>query len=227
MEKTQKLFDAEIKRKRDLLLLKNACDFPAIMHYWQRTQKTFEETGYKEYKDPSAQNRYQNPATAHYQANAFDFWTHPMDADYTVELARFAVPYGGIGVIRRLYQWVSGFCEATDWGNPVKGNADVDSIEWFLRVEQFTGALPARLISPSPALPGAPYDDLNHIRYLWFMPHSGDSQVNLVVPGKSLVRFVARCPIPQVEYRIMGRLAGYVQSSEYNNAAGFNASKGF
>ena len=98
MTKAIQLYDAEIKRKRDRLLLKNAADFPKIVKFWEKTREQFQtQGGYVEYKRAERQNIFQNPATAHYREHAYEPWDNAqIITDMTVELARFTVAKGSI-----------------------------------------------------------------------------------------------------------------------------------
>lgn len=227
---TMKLYNDEIKRKRDLLLLKNAADFPAIVHFWERTRKEFaDREGYLEYKRADRQNLFQHPATAHYREHAYEPWSnaHTVNA-MTVELARFTVPQGSSGIVRKLFQWVEGYTDINQWGDPLTNNAVVDGVVWHLRLSNFNGAVDPRLISDSPFLPGQPYPDLPFIQYLWFLPQAAGSDINLVVPGGFSLRLIARIPARgQDDINFMGRLVGYWQSSEYPMESSLNVKKGF
>jgi len=230
MPNSMQLYDAEIKRKRDLLLLQNAADFPTIVKFWEKTRADFRSKGgWAEYKRPERENIHQNPATAHYREHAFAPWSNAQIlTDMTVELSRFTVPKGSIGVVRKLFQWVEGYTDIDHWGDPVTQNAVVDGILWHLRLCNFTGASAPRLISDSPFLPGQPYPDLPFVRYLWFLPQAAGHDLNLVVPGGFSLRLIARIPARQQEdLNFLGRLVGYWQSSEYPLEASLNVKKGF
>lgn len=228
---TIEIFDREIKRKRDLLLLKHAAAFPTVIKYWKKTQAAFSARGgYVEYKDPARQNIFQAPASAHYKEHYFDPYFHDtQDPAISVELARFAVPSGSIGVIRRLNQWVSGFSRLPNWGEPFHNMPFIDDIIWSLRLDTFDGAQAARLVAASPTLPGIPHSDLPEIRYLWYLPNADQSDLALIVPGGYVLRFIALLPpnASQSGYRVMGRLCGYWQSSEYKLEAAANLARGW
>lgn len=226
----ENVFAIEIARKMQLKPLGRAANFPKTLKQWESSiDKHINAGGAFELKAASRQHQFQNPSTAHYFDRYFEPWTHPVDGnDYTVELARFAVPTGQIAIVKKLFQWVSGDnCRADDWGNPFKGNPDIDDIIWHLRLDPYLGLQPARLVSLAPFLPGIPYADLPEIQYLWYVPQAAASDLNLVIPGGFMLRFIARIPSQQTALQAMGRLVGYWQATEYSVEAGFNARKGF
>lgn len=225
------VFDREIKKRRDLNLLKHAACFPRVIKAWARTQAAFlSRGGFVEYKDPARQNLWQSPATARFKEHYFDPYFHnTQDPAISVELARFAVPAGSIGVVRRLDQWLSGFSRSQNWGDPFHNLPFIDDIIWALRLDTFDGAQAARFVAATPTLPGIPHSDLPEIRYLWYLPNAGQSDLTLIVPGGHVLRFIALLPtnVSQSGFRVMGRLSGYWQSSEYRLAAGSNLARGW
>lgn len=231
LEKTQRDFDREIKRKKRHLFLRRAANFPRIIKFWEKSNAKFAAAGGVIQPKPAKdENIFQDESTAHYFHHHFDPWEHPHDGDdYLVELARFRVPLRASGVVRRLMQWVSGYRELVSWGDPLTGNAVIDSIQWYLRLTPYTGQQDARYIDPTTFLPGSPYPDLHEFHYLWFLPDSFSSDLNLVVPTGHVLRLFARCPDPgELEtYSVMGRFAGYIQSTEKSTASSYNVKKGF
>jgi hypothetical protein len=224
--------DLSIRRVQNFILPKIA-DVPRLLSIWKSTLDTqIAETGDFEVKAASRQQQFQQPGAAHYWDHFFDPWANPNDGEaHTVELARFPVPSGNIGIVRKLYQWTNGnFCSADDWGNPFKNDPNVDDIIWHLRLTPFIGAQGARWDSTEPFLPGIPYQDLPFIRYLWHLPHAAGHDLNLIIPSGWMLRLIARVPILVGQWSdqlVMGRLTGYWQSSEYCSEATMNSRKGF
>ena len=230
LEATRNVFAREIKRVQHTLPLKHASNFPIVLKKWKLSiDKHIDAGGSFDIKAPSRQQQFAQPSTAHYLEHYFDPWPNPVDGqEYTIELARFPVPIGRIGIVRKLFQWLSNdYAAQTDWGNPIKGVADIDGIIWHLRLESYLGLQPDRLISISPHLPGIAYPDLPEIRYLWFLPQAGASDLNLVIPGGYMLRFIAIMPVQRAAVSILGKLAGFWQSTEYSPEASANARKGF
>jgi len=202
--------------------------YPAQYQAWQKFLNFQAQDGASEAKDPRRQDLFEQPATAHYHDHNFDPWPHPGDGQaYTVELARFPVPHGSIGIVRKINQWVSGdFTISNHWGNPFTGT-DVDDYIWSLRLVPFDGTQAARWIDTSPVFPGRPYPDLPQWQYLLFLPHASGSDVNLVVPGGNILQLLCRTTALQERDEIWGRLVGYWQRSEYAIESSYNVKKGF
>jgi len=229
MSDTRQNFDAEIKHKRDLLLLKHAADFPKIIKFWEQTRRNFvQRGGHVEYKNAGRQNLFQHPATAHYREHSYEPFEIVQGPDITVELARFSVPDGASGIVRKLFQWVDGYSSSVSWGNPWVNDPRVDGLLWSLRLIPFKGSVDSRYISTDEFLPGQPYPDLPNFRYLWFLPNASQADINLVVPAGYSLRLYVRAPDPaELKFYVMGRLVGYWQSSEYPIETSMNVKKGF
>lgn len=202
--------------------------YPLEYQAWQKFLNFQAIDGASEAKDPRRQDLFEQPATAHYHDHYFDRWSHPGDGQaYTVELARFPVPQGSIGIVRKINQWVDGgFTVSDHWGNPFT-ETDVDDYVWHLRLVPFDGTQAAQYVSTSPVLPGRAYPDLPHWQYLWFLPHAAGSDVNLVIPGGNVLHFFVRTTALQERDRLFGRLVGYWQRSEYAVESMYNSRKGF
>lgn len=220
----------QIQEAKDIqhTLLPSASNFPAILRKFGDYCNAVSEVSGSEAKSPWHQTQFQQPKTAHYQDHFFAPYTMPTDGiARTIELARFPVPVGQIGLVRKINQWVNGeYTDSDNWGNPVT-NAWPDTLTWYLRLSNYA-ALGPRAVIQSTYLPGFPYADFSQWTLLWFLPHAPANDVNLVVPGGYILRFFVNVPgIQEGEEIVLGRLVGYWQSSEVNESAGFNASKGF
>ena len=209
-------------------LLPNASDFPNLLKRFGTYCNTVATVSGSEARSPWQQTQFQQPKTAHYQDHFYDPYTLPADGiTRTVELARFPVPVGQIGLVRKINQWVNDdYTESDNWGSPVT-NAWPDNLTWYLRLSNYQ-ALGNREIIQSTRIPGIPYPDLPQWTLLWFLPHAPANDVNLVVPGGYILRFFVNMPGTQErDEMVLGRLVGYWQSSEVSSAAGFNAAKGW
>ena len=223
LDKTRGVFDVEIKRKRDLGFLRHACAFPRVLSMWSRSQKKFLDAGGRaETKNPILQSLGQSPFCARWGEHTYGPYTHSGLLSVAVELARYAVPRGSIGLLKRLNQWVENW-DITEWGNPY-GNAVFDAIQWRLQLSPIDAALGGRLVSASLVLPGEPFPDLPFINGLWYLPHAAQAEINAVIPGGYVLRFFAVLGPSQNDFDVAGRLC-CVSTSEYSSAAAGNVSR--
>ena len=137
---------------------------------------------------------------------------------WMVELARYPVPVGSVGVIKSFEQYLSQdqtvFSTSDQWGNPFP---TVD-VRWFLRLSQ-VHRIGSPWINVSGAsaivdyLPGNPYDDLAETNGLWFPAGSSTSaNIHLPIPGGQFLRLIAILPSAAGEpVNIFGRLYGSTQ----------------
>lgn len=224
------MFHEEVGKDIQAQYLQTRSDYMRVVRSWQDYCDTVAASTGSEAKSPWSQQQFTQPRTARYFEHFYEPWTHPADGvAYTVELARFVIPYGSQGIIRLLNQWVSGDYTVSDnWGNPFTGAAP-DVYLWSLRLQPVDTlqAMGGRLITAQNRYPGLPYQDLPQWQYLWYMPHSPGANVNLVIPGGYCVRYFVRTDASQASNEVFGRIAGYWQPSEYNEHATRNAAKGF
>jgi hypothetical protein len=224
IDKTRGIFDKEIKRKRDLGFLRHACAFPRVLSFWSKSQKRFFDAGgMAQTKNSSLQQLQQSPFCARWGEHTFGVYTHSGLLSQTVELARYAVPMGSIGLLKRLNQWVEGW-DIQHWGNPYTGNPTLDLIQWRLQLSPIDDQLGGRWVRPGPALPGEPFADLPFINGLWYLPHAGQGEINAVIPGGYVLRFFALLGLGQNDFDVAGRLC-CVSTSEYSSAAAGNVSR--
>lgn len=145
--------------------------------------------------------------------------------DWLVELARFPVPYGSIGILKSFEQYLAQgettWTETGHWGNPYPSSV---SVRWFLRLSPLSKtAAPwvnASGLSAIPDyLPGVAYDDFPESRGLWFpASSSASSNIHLPVPGDRVLRVVAIVEASQEAVQIAVKLAGTVQSETNQDA---------
>ena len=180
----------------------------------------------RDWGDQETYELWQAPQSQRWQESHLTPQIHsPSTVWWAIELARFAVPEGQIGFLRRIEQVVNddqGSYFPTNvayWGSPQFVFPDVDNLRWYFTLSYFNGTLPPRynLFSavpiPAHALPGAPYTDLPEIDGLWYPAH-GSHDFKLIVPGGRILRFFMLTP-PCVEYtwQVSGKLSGYTQST--------------
>jgi hypothetical protein len=176
------------------------------------------------------QSSWQLPATRRYSQSRFPpvVPTQQPNAalDWMAEVARFPVPYGSIGIVKSLEQYVqqgqSVYSASPNWGNPFALGGV--SIRWYLRLSSIAhlgdpwvsisgaAAIPDRL-------PGIAYDDLSRTDDIWFPAAScASTNIHLVIPGDYVLRVFCIVGASQDAVSIALRLAGSVQIETNNEA---------
>lgn len=176
------------------------------------------------------QSSWQLPATRRYVQSRFPPITpsvQPNPAqDWMIELSRYPVTYGSIGIIKSLEQYVSQgqslYSTSTNWGNPFALGIP---ISWYLRLSPYARLNDAWVnISGAGAsanlLPGFAYDDLSRTDDIWFPAAScSTTNVHLVVPGGYYLRVVVIVGANQGDaVSVACKLAGSVQLETNNEA---------
>jgi hypothetical protein len=175
------------------------------------------------------QSSWQLPTTRRYlqskQPPAGAPSTQPNPAlDWMVELSRYAVPYGSVGIIKSFEQYVSSggtvYTVSENWGNPFAS----PSVTWFLRLSHISKqAAPWINVSGLSAirdyLPGTAYNDFEHSEDVWFPAgSSSSSNIHLPIPGGFVVRLIAIVDATQSAVSIAAKLAGTTQSETNQDA---------
>jgi hypothetical protein len=138
--------------------------------------------------------------------------------NWIVEVARASVPFGSVGIIKSLEQYVADtdtiWTDSDHWGNPYPPF----SIRWFFRLSPIAHVA-APWINTSGAsalpdyLPGTSYDDLAESTGIWFSASSSAStNIHLPIPGGEVLRVVCIVGTHQSPVRIAAKLAGTVQA---------------
>jgi len=169
------------------------------------------------------QSSWQLPATRRYVQSRHPPVTPSIQPDpaqdWMVELARFPVSYGSIGIVKSLEQYVSQgqdiYTLSQHWGNPFVSPVP---IAWYLRLSPI-GQLRAAWVNYQGAsvienyLPGIPYSDLFRTDEIWFPAAScSAANVHLVVPGGYFLRIFAVVDGSQGDsMSVACKLAGTVQ----------------
>lgn len=194
--------------------------------------ENFEKHAYPANKDllyDARSQRYVESNFAVYKADPEDY--------LLLELARISVPRGSVGYLKTVEQFCADFDQgfyptaAQFLGIPFQDISDLDSLRWYLRLEQFNGRQPARLVKSSSTpinvesdLPGYPYVELSEIVGLWHFPHIRQ-QLSCIIPGAYLLRFfVYSPPTHTFTFSFSGRLTANVQSA-LSSSAVFNTQK--
>lgn len=138
--------------------------------------------------------------------------------DWMVELARYAVPYGSVGIIKSFEQFLSSggtiWTASEYWGNPHASPA----VQWFFRLSPISKqAAPWINVSGLSAirdyLPGTAYNDFEASTDVWFPAgSSASSNIHLPIPGGFVIRLIAIVGATQSAVSVSAKLAGTVQS---------------
>lgn len=189
--------------------------------------------GISTYKNTSLSELWQNPTTARIHEHYFHPYEQSEDlSPVLVEMARFDVPYGQTGIIKRIDTVLSD--QRTDPptypAEPFSLLPDFYNVVFHLRLQSFTGRWdPRDLFTPIiPNIPGFAHPDLPRIQYLWYGTGDLNSSggITLIVPQAHQLRLYAEIPQSQT-HRItaIGRLRGYRQHTD-SEAAQLNTQRG-
>lgn len=186
-------------------------------------------------RNPAFESQYTNSRTARYYRHTFGKIEHPQeDPDYgpwLIEMARICVPWGSIGYLENLHQFLQETwpCEVLHtvagkdaWGLPYTSNPAIENFgRWYLRLSPFQGQQPQRvninlntasITDPGHLLPGIPYSDLPTIEHLWQMPQAQNNPFDSVIPGGYMLRLFYWQGSPEVT----------VDDSDMDLVAGWN-----
>jgi hypothetical protein len=178
------------------------------------------------------QSSWQLPATRRYQSSRNPPGAplvQPLsDSDWLVELARWPVPAGSVGILKAFEQFFSRislggetvYTTSQHWGNPYPTYPDSVGVRWYLRLSPIAEvAGPWRNESGASAipeyLPGIPYDDLPWTEDLWYPAASSSSaNIHLPIPGNYFLRVISivSASESQTQARIAAKVAGTIQT---------------
>jgi len=179
----------------------------------------------------SKQQSWQLPQTRRYRQSRAPVNAPIIQPDsalpWMVELARYPVTTGSIGIIKGFEQYVdqdgSLLTQITNWGNPWINDLGV---EWFFRLSAYLtlGSPWINVSGPSAIrdyLPGTSYDDFPSTVGVWFPGASPPAQnIHLPIPGGYVLRVIAIVQPSQYRVGIAAKLVGTNQS-ELNQDAQF------
>lgn len=171
-----------------------------------------------------AQADYESPLF-HPQALRYLFSTrgrviHPSQENFEpwrVELARFSVPRGYVGIVHSFEQYVAAAGLAgweTQTQNPFADEDAGVSGTWIFCLSNFDGTtLPwLSVINPPPERPGQHYSDMPEFSGIWYPPGSDASQnIRLTVPGGFTLRVFWQCDALDVRPAVAAALKGSLQ----------------
>lgn len=179
-------------------------------------------------------NGAENPKSMHFRESSRGRLQHPSSVapwdEWTVELARFEVPRGAIGIVKGFEQYLAqnalgqlpGFVytQTCRWGIPGPwltglANPIADQGLWSFQLWKLGQISPVWMNFLGPVnLPGLPYTDFPQEEELWFPAGSPASQnIHLVVPGGWILRLFFRSPAQAVRIEVAAKLKGFVQSA--------------
>jgi hypothetical protein len=177
------------------------------------------------------QSTWQLPQTRRYQQSRFPPGAHPITIpdptqNWMVELSRWPVPIGSIGVIKSFEQYVSQdqsvHSSSGNWGNPYPM---ATNIRWYFRLSPINDVGGGPWINTTGGgavpqyLPGLPYDDLSYTDDIWFPAGSSSSaNIHLPVPGGYYLRVVCIVDAPGTAVSLSARLSGSVQAEANKDA---------
>lgn len=177
-----------------------------------------------------------SPLSIHYREHWYARQIHPDVAapfrDWSVELARFYVPTGHVGIIKAIEQYLAHqelladpafvYTQQSRWGIPGPwhtGNAnELPNVgTWHFRVQTINRSEPQWNVvgANARALPSISYTDYPMDDGLFFPAGSPSSQnVHLIVPANTMIRLIwhqaARATGARVE--VAAKVRGFIQS---------------
>jgi hypothetical protein len=176
------------------------------------------------------QSSWQLPTTRRYQQSRMPRGAplvQPLTGrDWMVEVARWPVPAGSVGIIKSFEQFFSRvqlggeavYTTSEHWGNPYPTYPDSLGVRWYFRLSPLhLVAGPWRNASGFSAipeyLPGIPYDDFPWTDDLWFpAAASSSANIHLPIPGAHFLRVVCIVAGSQSQARISAKLSGTIQT---------------
>lgn len=182
---------------------------------------------YRSLTEPSPwlgkQSSWQLPQTRRYEQSRHPVGapiTHPDPAlDWMVELSRWPVPFGSVGILKSFEQYVAQgetvVSASQNWGDPYFLGTN---IRWTFRLSQihlignaWINATGGSAIADY--LPGIPYTDFPYTDDLWFPAGSSASaNIHFPVPGGFFLRVICLVDAPGTAVTLAGKLAGTVQT---------------
>lgn len=174
--------------------------------------------------EPDFLSTLENPRTLRYQQGGGGVFNHPQEegpdwVPWQVEIARFVVPYGSVGLInsfeQHLHDLFSGnvWTSIGNWGNAV-GPFGV-YWGWVFRLDTFDGTVKPWLNTIVPtSWPGVAFPDLPEESGLWFKVDAAHLPVRWTVPGGYQLRvFFASGLVEKVRFSVACKVRGVLQSA--------------
>jgi len=179
-----------------------------------------------------------SPKSLHFQSHSRGKKVHDGTAGvssafaaWTVELARFVVPRGHVGVIKGFEQYLAQqsieqlpvyiYTQNSRWGVPgpwltgVAGTITDDGT-WHFRLRNVGRTKPAWFEAYGPlfAMPDLPYTDFAKEAGLWWPAGSAASQnIHLLIPAGYMLRVFYAAPEQAVRLQVAAKLKGFIQTN--------------
>lgn len=207
-------------------------DYPQLvrMPVLDYSDRVFRQTGTP--NTSQVQNAGVSPKSIRYRDSSRGRQVHPSTAapylEWSVELARFRVPYGYVGIVKGFEQYLAQkeelenpafvYTQNSRWGIPGPWHTGINEISdsgvWHFRLRAITrndppwwNAIGGR------SLPDLPYTDWPEERNLWWPAGSCASQnIHLIIPAGHMLRVIYRTPAQDVRLEVAAHLKGYIQS---------------
>lgn len=182
------------------------------------------------------ENAGRSPKSIHWVSSTAGRIVHPGTAGITlafaewrVELARFSVPGGAVGVLKGFEQYLAqgdilqnpGFVytQSSRWGIPFPvytglANPVTNTGTWHFRVHVIGKGSPAWINQTGAGeLPDLPYTDYPFEDGLWYPAGSAScNNVHLLIPGGITLRVIYSTPEQDVQLEAAAKVRGFVQS---------------
>lgn len=144
--------------------------------------------------------------------------TQPDLNPWLVELCRFEIPTGHLGIVKSLEQYISAdqtvFTQSQYWGDPFVTGID---LTWYFRLSPVTTprdpwvSISGLTVGPD-QLPGIAYSDLPQTEDLWYPAASSSAEnVHLPLPGGQILRVFVLVPAVEERKQVACRLTGSIQ----------------
>lgn len=208
-------------------------DYPGLItpSAIEHCERIFEQTGTANTAD--LENAGASPKSIRFRSMSRGRQVHPSTsapfAAWTVELARFIVPFGKVGVVKGFEQYLAQeaddpnpafvYTQNSRWGIPGPWhtgltNEITDAGKWHFRLKVISRTAPSwwNLLGAG-TLPDLPYTDFAHETGLWWPAGSDASQnTHMIIPGGHMLRVFFETPAQSVRLEAAAKLRGWVQS---------------
>lgn len=201
---------------------------PAALDY---CEEIFRETGTRNTAD--LENAGTSPKSIRFRSTSRGRIIHPTTSApypaWSVELCRFVVPFGKVGIVKGFEQYLAQLAEGQNpafvytqnsrWGIPGPwhtglSNEISDAGTWHFRLRGISRTMPPWWNNlGAGTLPDIPYTDFAHETGLWWPAGSAASQdTHMIIPAAHMLRVFFETPAQSVRLEVAAKLRGYVQS---------------
>lgn len=179
------------------------------------------------------ENAGSSPKSIHFLETSIGLKVHPTTVSpypaWSIELCRFVVPHGKVGIVKAFEQYLAQRAEGQNpayvytasprWGIPGPWHTGIanelsNAGTWHFRLRSISRMDPEwwELVGAG-TLPDIPYTDFANEAGLWWPAGSAASQnVHLIVPAGHMLRVFYSSPAQTVRLEVAAKLKGYTQS---------------